>query len=145
MLGQDRWHQVVILNRVVKVGIIEKVTFEQALGRGERMSQIAGRVRAKALRSSMSGETNSLNCGYSTASRASRGTHSLPLFFPFLPSTSHHLAYCLYICIIYLFIYLISAYLFLQIVSSMWTEILLVLVHCCIFQLLKSTLHVVEM
>lgn len=69
MLGQDRWHQVVILNRVVKVGIIEKVTFEQALGRGERMSQIAGRVRTKALRSSMSGEIkNSLNCGYSTAS-----------------------------------------------------------------------------
>lgn len=37
VLGQDRWHQVVILNRVVMVGIIEKVTFEQTLGRGERV------------------------------------------------------------------------------------------------------------
>lgn len=47
--GQGRWCQVAVLNRIVKVGLIEKGSFEQRLERGERVSQIEGIVSAKAL------------------------------------------------------------------------------------------------
>lgn len=49
--GQERWHQVAILNRVVKVGLNEKVTFEWQWERGGRMSHKELTVNTKALRS----------------------------------------------------------------------------------------------
>lgn len=99
------------------------------------MSQIEGTIMTNALNSSMAGEIKtSLNCGCDTGSRVNRDTHSLPPFLFFLPNTSHHPAYYVYIFIFpFSFVYFISAIYSSITLSSVWAEILLGLVHCCIF------------
>ena len=98
--GERIWHQVAILSRLVRVGLIEKVSFEQRLEMKEKVNRRKSVQRPSG--GSVFGQIRkSLNCGFGRASWVKRHSFAKPLTFFF----STALLITWYIMFIYLYIF----------------------------------------